>query len=585
MRYCYCWLIFALIFFQAAAEADQYRSRELAAPVDSVVAEKSVAELEQELSKISDEYSKASTARYLARHFSGEKDYQKAVAYYKEALQGEGLSDYAKQDVLAELAAVFLLQKNYRALVDTLKQREDLGGKQNARLLMMRAMAHYHLDAYPQAVAAADEAWAMKPRADANLLKQLLFVYYNSGSYANAAQAQKALLEKKPDDLSGWRQLSAIYLKMEKHADAADALQLARQQSLPLTEEDITRLAALYEKTGNPFAAARLFEQAMQEGSLAENLEHLDTLFRYWLLARERGKAIETLQQALAIKPDIERFLYLARLQMREEQWQAMKQSVTSACEIALPDEYVSRTNLLLGISELKLGNYAAARRAFINATLIGGEGEKASNWLRFMEAELPDEKEAAGFDGVCTPKWARTEARQLAIVTTDKPAAEQPQAVEYEIKTSEPKTLVVGSYTLPVVELEDKLLPLAMKLGTHVVKNRGRINGNMHFIFPEPIKPGDEVISFQMAFPVSREPQMLGRYRVRDDKGFKSASMLFEGAPDDLPGAWLQLYKAVTADGYEMADESRQIVIDPEKSDRQNIKLELQLGIKDKNE
>lgn len=573
-------LLLVLLLAMPAA-ASQYRSRELAAPADSAVVQKSIGQLEQELGSIADNYSRASTARYLARHFSSENDAGKAIRYYREALAGDGLSDYAKQDVLAELATVQWQARQYQGVVDSIDQRQALGGKADARLLILQAMAYHQLGRSGQAVASADAAWAAAENPSDDLLKQLLFVYYHSRHYDSAQRVQTRWLARYPNDLAGWRQLAAIHLKQQQPARAADALALAYGQSLPLQQDDILRLAALYQQTGNPYAAARVLENALQNGGVTASASHWDTLFRYWLQAREKAQAIAALQQALALQPDIDRYLHLAQLQMEAEQWQAMKQSVETACRIALPDRVVSRANLLLGISELKLGNRAEARRAFINATLIGGEGEQAASWLQYMEAEQADEQETAGFGGICTPKWARTEARQLTIASA-RPAAEKvdEQAVQYTIKTSEEQTLVVGSYTLAVSDMEKRLLPLAMKLGTDVVKNRGRISGNMHFIFPEPIQPGSEVISFQMAFPVSKAPDMLGRYRLREDKGYQSASMLYTGPPEGLPGAWLKLYRQVVADGHSVAKESRQIVLQPEKASRDSITLELQLGL-----
>lgn len=565
--------------YAVSSDADQYRSRELKTSSMGKQVEKSIEQLEAELGSIADSYSKASTARYLARHYSSEKNYNKAAGYYREALKGEGLSDFAKQDILAELAQVYLLLNNHAAVIQTLEQRKQLGGKESSILLMMQAMAHLHLKNNSAAIACADAAWASEPRPSPNLLKQLLYVYFQTGSYQNAARTQQAYLQLEANDLAGWRQLAAIYMKMQLSSKAADALAVARENGLALTAEDITLLADLYNKVNNPFAAARLYDASIANRQLPETLENLDRLFYYWMQARERGKAIATLQRALAQKPDIERYLYLAQLQMDEQQWQPMKQSVINACNIALPDEFVSRANLLLGISELKLGNPGAARRAFINATLIGGEGETAAQYLRYMEAESVSDEEADNFDGPCTPKWARTEARQLALAVKENLTA-APEAVKYQVKTSKPQTLIYGNYTLGVDELEKRLLPLVMKLGTYIVKNGGRISGNLHFLFPKPIEPGTKILQFQMAFPVSQKPQLLGRYRVLEDPGFKAANTTFVGTPEALPGYWLKLYETATGDGLTFSGASRQVVLDAQNSSKERIKMELQLGV-----
>lgn len=570
-----------LLLLSYSSTASQYRSRELAPPSQEqlMASQLSIADLEKSLNSQQDAYSKASTARFLARHFLQEKDYNKAATYYRESLQDDGLSPYAKQDVLAELAQLYMLQQQYAGALAAIEQRQQLGGQENSTLLLIQGMAWYYTGQYNKAVAAADKVQALEHNPDPLLLKQLLFIYFNSKAYAQAAAVQQRYLEKMPQDLQGWRQLSAIYLKQDKQTKAADTLALAWRNGLPLEARDLVQLAELYAINRNPFAAGRVFEQAMQQGILAASPDNLDKQFRYWLLARERDRAIKTLQQALQQQPDIERYLQLAQLQMEEQQWPAMKQSVLNACAIALPDEYVGRANLLLGISELNMQQYAAARSALINATLIGGAMDEAAAWLRYMDAEQIAAEEQEMFSGACTPKWARASRRQLAVAVA-RSEQQQPtvKAVQYTIKTTAPQTLFVGSYTVPVVELEQKILPLAMQLGMAVSKNRGRINGPMQFIFPEPVLPGAEVIRFQMAFPISKAPDVTGRYQVVQDTGFKAASMLFNDQPQNLPAAWAKLYEQVTADGHSATGVGRQVILEPGKD---TIKMELLLGVK----
>lgn len=65
---------------------------------------------------------------------------------------------------------------------------------------------------------------------------------------------------------------------------------------------------------------------------------------------------------------------------MEKEQWQAMQTMVLKACDGALPERLVARANLLLGVSQLKLGDTALARRSLINATVVGGALRTASS-------------------------------------------------------------------------------------------------------------------------------------------------------------------------------------------------------------
>ena len=83
----------------------------------------------------------------------------------------------------------------------------------------------------------------------------------------------------------------------------------------------------------------------------------------------------------------------LAQLQMEQESWRPMYDTMVRACGDPLQDRFVGRANLLLGVSQLKLGDNVAARRSFINATLIGGVNAQAGQWLQFMNAAPATER------------------------------------------------------------------------------------------------------------------------------------------------------------------------------------------------
>lgn len=572
-------LLSLLITAEASFANGPYRSRELAPPSQEQImaSQLSVADLEKTFTTMDDAYSKASTARFLARHYAQEKNYAKAERYYQEAMVEAGLSAFAQQDVLAELAQVQLMQKNYRGVLQSLEKREQLDGKDTSVLVMIRALAAYYTQNYTSATRYADQFQTMEKSPDTDSLKQLLFIYFNSKAYKEAALVQQAYLQKMPNDVEAWRQLSSIYLKMDDKKRAADTLALAWHKGLSLKSSDIVLLAELYAINQNPFAAGRLFEEAFDLGALDVNVDNLDKQFRYWLLARERNRAIKSLMDAVKIKPDIDRYLQLAQLQMDEQQWPAMRDSVLNACAIALPDDYVGRSNLLLGVSEWHLNNKAAARAAFINATLIGGVIDQANAWLRYIDADSILEEEQQAFNGACTPKWARSVSENLW--KNDQKAAEQPveKLITYSIKTIADQKLFVGSYTLPVTELEQKIKHLAMQLGMGIVKNRGKISGPFHFIFPETPEPGAEFMRIQLAFPISKEPDVKGRFQVREDSGFKAATYLFNDDPQNAISAWTALYQQVIKDGHSLSGESRQVILEVNKK---VIKMELQLGI-----
>ena len=372
-----------LLFNLPLAHAAQYVSRELSAPqTASAHSEKSINELEKEVAELKDAYARASTERFLARFYlqqGQEGDLQKAIKYYQQALTDtegeEGLSRFAKQETVTELATIYFFQKNYTEYLHALEQLIDFGGQLDLQLQIKQAVAFYHLGKKQAALKNTHQVYqSLKKQAqtpDKSTLQQLLFLFFHLQSYQRAADVQQQLLSLEHDDINQWRRLAQIYIKAGKNDRAAESLLLAYKKGLVLSIEDLMLLCDLLALAKNPFAAATYLQEFMQKGLLSSSVIRFEKLFNYWFKAGEIDKAIAALNQAAELKPDVERFLNLAELHRQQGQWKFMQNAVLKACSKDLADEFVSRANVLLGISELKQGNKASARQAFINATFV----------------------------------------------------------------------------------------------------------------------------------------------------------------------------------------------------------------------
>lgn len=572
-------LLLLLLLLTPLSFAAQYQSRELAPPsADDIQAGTlSIEQLESQLDKSNNDYQKASTARFLARHYLQEKRYGKAIIYYKKTLEGEGLSPYAKQDVLAELAQAYYLNKQYHDSINSLKQRSELGGKEEAHYVLIQALNYHFLSQAQRAISSAEQAQQLEPRPSAEFLQQLLMIYYNHGAFEQALQVQKQYLQLKPWDARAWKHLTNIYLQQKDYKNAASSLSLALLNQLELSEQDVMQLAELYAVTKNPYAAARLIANTIKNA----DFQQLEKQYRYWLMAKEYQQAAQTLEAMLAITPSTENFLELAKLKQLLQHWPDMHSAVINACKLHLPDDLAGEANLLLGISELEQGHYEQAQIAFINASSIGGVIDEANAWLDYMQAENID-TDIDSFKGPCAPSWSRFNPKQLVAATSSKQNSSDNSSdknINYQIKTSPAQTLAIADYTLAVSELERKIKPLAIKLGMSIAKSKGQISGGLLFVFSEPSKADAKVLHFQMAFPVSKAPNSRGqRFRIEEDAGYYAASLIVEDKPEQLINYWAAFYQQVVADGHELSMTTRQNILEAKEG---HIKAELLIGLK----
>ncbi len=551
----------------------QYRSKIRIEPggISSHDTGLSIEELEQQIASINDAYSRSSAGRHLARHYVERGDYAKAIEYYSTALAADGLADVANREMLRELAKVYLLSKDYAAAASTLERALRIQLVPQVGDYLLLGQAYYHLGNLSRVVGALDPIREQGLTLSNAQKRQALALYYQAGAYDRCEELLQQLLESEPDSASNWHQLASVYLQQGKQRKALDQLTLAWEKSVPFREQDIILLAELQAVNGDPYGAAEILQQALENKTVEANGIHYRKLFQFWLTARETTRATTALVQAARLSGDIELYFYLAQLQMEQEAWREMYQTMLAACQNQLQDKYVSRANLLLGISQLKLGDRESARRAFINATLIGGASKQAGDWLEFMGAEPPTNREVRRIVGVCYgSRDQRVSAAAMADAAGQDSAVTTEQAESVATRTVPRQTLFYIEYDKPLTELAGEATSLARRMGVALVKSGGKIDGPLQLISMG--LPGENPL--QLAFPVAGVPRAGQQYRIRQDEAFKCAYLVHEGDMQSLEALWRDFRATVTKAGYQLTGESRTVFR------RRGGGVELQLGI-----
>lgn len=566
-------------------EGSQYRSKVLLLPDGGwgEGAELSVEELEAQLGSIEEAYAKSSAGRHLARHYVERKEYDKAIGFYQEALTAEGLSAVANREMLRELAQIYLLKKDYAATARTLQQALAVELVPEVTDYLLLARAYYHQGQYVDVVATLDRMQQPGVILNATQMQQALAMYFHAGAYAQCEALLEQLLKLQPDEPRHWHLMAAVYLKQNKKKQALDQLALARKKRVPFSEQDIVLLASLQATTGNPYGAAELLEAALSQAEIPANALNYRKLFEFWLQAREQSNALRALQQATRLSGDTELYLYLAQLQMEQKDFQSMHQTMLAACADQLEDRFVGRANLLLGISQLKLGDEPGARRSLINATLIGGVNAEAGQWLAFMGAEPVTQREARRIEGICYGARDKRLASSSAAVqsTLEVDSKESVQAAGYDdfqIKTVAPMRLYYTHYKQPLSELAGSLQGSVVDLGKNLMKSGGRIDGPLQLILPEDLSEENNEAALQLGLPFTGVVSSRGKFQVQTTNQFKCAYQRFDGSEEGFLEGLARLAESVQAADH-VLDGGARIVISGDSSE--SLDFELQLGIR----
>lgn len=569
------------------SRAEAYRSKVYLDPskkIDESVS-LSIEQLEQQLGGYTDTYTKASASRHLARHYVAQKQYDKAADFYEQALAAQGLSELANLEMSKELAGVYLLQQRFAKALQLLSELQSRTPQPDVSVLLLLGQAQFKSGDFLALADTLDQLMAERDGLTESQLQQLLSMAYGARNYAQCESILALLIDRSPENMTYWRQQVSIYLAQEKHRKALDRLALAREKRLPFTVADIKLLGNLYMSNQAAEKGARTLSDALASGELPRNAEHYRQLFEYWLVAREKNKATAALKQAAAYSGDTGLYLKLAQLYMEQERWSDMNGTLLQACQGPLPDRYVGKANLLLGISQLKQKDLSAARRSLINATLIGSQWQKANQWLSYMQATPASADEMRRIEGPCVPENPDVRVVEDAVQSVP----DQQLAVSDELpvmagaagidsKVVDGATFYVTKAQIQTDAMGPQLRRLMVPLGINLVRSGGAIDGPMHLFFASDSFAETGSVTLTAGFPVKGNPPSKGRYKRKKLGPFKCVYRIFEGDGTALKAAWDSLLTEALQSGYELSGEGRQIF---ESSDEPGkIKAELQLGI-----
>jgi len=575
-------LVLVVLLTTVMTSADQYRSKVYLDPDKKLTKSVtlSLKELEKQFSGFTDAYNISSAGHHIANNYLQQGEYKKAADYFEKSLAAEGLSDVINQQISLQLAKVYLLLKDNQQALATLNRVKKLLINIPFELTILTAQAQLGMSDYLGVSETLEAVFQQREQMNQSQLKQLLALYYKSSHYELSIKVLHQLIQHHSDVVVYWLQLTSIYITQGQYKSALDQLALARQKKLFFRESDILLLADLYLINKAPEQGAMILQQALDKNELQDNAENQNKLFNYWLQARENNLAMLAAEKSLQHSPDTELTLSLASLQMENKLWEKMNNTLLKSCQEVLADKYVSKANLLLGISQFKMGDAETARRSFINATLIGGSGEKANQWLKFIKASPATLKEIRKITKPCVPENTKVYTGARKITTNEHLLDSRPEQNQEKliVKTIGKQQLYTMKLTTSVDQLAEKIKTNIMSLAIALVKNGGTIDGPFQLIHNKQ-NTSSEKITMLLTTPFKGKVHSKGRYRLINTKEFKCVSVVFQGPREKLAEEWKNLVERTLKQGHKPTGISRTVLLKTN-SDGGKASMELQLGI-----
>ena len=342
-------------------------------------------QLDQFLSARHDGYTQALFLQTAAHVAIEQGQYDQAIDYLKKAHNINALPDFVNRNIEYNLAQLYAQENDWNKSLEVLKQWLSGNKKITPEQHIFAATVYGRKRQYQSAIKHVKQAIKNSSKTEESWYQMLISFYLEQKKYQQAIPVYLTLIKLYPDKNNYWKQLSELYLQTQNPHKALAVLQLAEQQGILSTEQEILRLANLYLYANIPVQAAQLIQEKMNTGGIPADIKNRNKLADSWIQAQEYSQAIKVLNQLSQLDQNNGLYQFrIGRLYMEQGNWsQALKAFERAQSKKQLDQGHNA---LLLGICAYYDKKPAKAKIAFENAQKFNKYREQASDWLEALE-------------------------------------------------------------------------------------------------------------------------------------------------------------------------------------------------------
>ena len=352
--------------------------------------EDKVLELIEKLEKIVEKrlFDLARLYQLKAQVYLSKDDFKKASLYYKKAISLKRLSYNEHLSVLYDLATLNLFQNKIKKASQLTDQIFYLADTIPSSAYILKASLLVEQKKKKEALELVMKAIQSTTNPNENWLAFGAALNIDMEQYIPAARLLIKLTSSYPKKKKYWKQLSAIYLNINKDDRALATLDLAYKLDFLEKEQEILHLASLLMYQGLSFKAANLIEKSMKLKKVKATQKNHEILGDCWLRAEETKKALAAYHLAAPAAEDGKLFFKMSRIYMSNQNWSAVADNLQKALSKGgikhLENIYIS-----MGIAYVNLKKYAEAINSFeqVIATEAKGQHIKiARDWINYTK-------------------------------------------------------------------------------------------------------------------------------------------------------------------------------------------------------
>jgi tetratricopeptide (TPR) repeat protein len=324
--------------------------------------------------------------RMLAYVSYGANESEEAIANFKKVLDLEMLPIKDEAKVRFYIAQLYASLQQWAKAIEWLnvwlvyaKEPDPLG-------YYLMGIAYYQLEDFDAAIASARKANELSVQPRESWLRLLAALYSREQDHVNAAEVLEELVLRFPKK-PYWVQLSLIYGAKEDYRTSLAVQQVAYAQDFLTEDKELRRLARSYLYHDLPYPAAKVLDQAIEEGAIARDSESYELLANSWIAAREYERSIQPLRKAAELSADGNLYVRLGQVYMQREVWNEAWTLLEKAIQKGGLKE-PGNAALLLGITLYNDSHVDRARTSFMEAMEHDSTRAAATGWISHLDTE-----------------------------------------------------------------------------------------------------------------------------------------------------------------------------------------------------
>ena len=352
-----------------------------------------IAGLQVVLEKAKDDYIRSVVSMNIASAYAQQSDYKSALPHFQNALKfGEGNLDQARLQGLRQNVAslMYSIGKKDEAL-KLMNEWMRKSIKDDPKAYVLLAVIYAESGKYREAVCPAYWAVKTQKKPKSQFYQLLLVSHYELKDMVGSATILKEMVEFFPDEKAYWRQLSTLYLSMDRIKESLALMEMLYLNKGFETESDYKTLSALFAYEEIPYRSAEILEEGLNKGVVKPEEKNWKSIAANYRVSKEIDKAIVAYGKTADLSEDGEEYLTQADLYLEKEDWRDSITALNNALKKGVKD--TGRVYYTRGSAQANLGQCKSAISSLESATKYKKWRKRANAWISFVKDKVKREK------------------------------------------------------------------------------------------------------------------------------------------------------------------------------------------------